>query len=581
MKEPPHPALAQGKVRYVGDAVAFVVAETLEQARTAAEAVEVDYEVLPAVVGVLDALKPGAPAVFDDMPDNFCCDWELGDKAATDAAFKKAAHVPRISLVNNRLVGNPMEPRAAIGEYDRGTGHYTLWTTSQFPHVVRLLMGNFVLNIPQHKLRVVAPDVGGGFGVKQFHYAEEAVVTWAARKVGRPVKWVCERSEGFISDAHGRDHVTEAELALDENGKFLGLRVTTIANMGGYLSTFGPNIPTNLYGPLLAGVYTTPAIYCEVKVVFTNTVPVDAYRGAGRPEATFVLERLVDVAASEMGIDRVEIRRRNMIPKEAYPYQTPVMMQYDSGDPIGCLDKALVAADWTGFAQRKAESAERGKFRGIGMCTYVEACGLAPSRIAGRLGARGGLFESATVRVHPTGAGHRADRHAQSRPGPRDDLRPDRVGEARRAGRQRRDRVRRHRQGAVRHGHLRLALARGRRFGAGRRRPTRSSSRARRSPRTCWRPARRTSSSRAAVFSVAGTDRQKTFGEVALSAYVPVDYPLEMLEPGLEEQAFYDPVNFTFPAARISPRSRSIPRPAIVSWSTTSRSTTSARSSIR
>ena len=403
MKEPAHPALAQGKVRHVGDPVAFVVAETLEQARAAAEAVAIDYGVLPAVVGVLEAIKDDAPLLFADVPNNLCCDWALGDRAATDSAFRKAAHVARISLVNNRLVGNPMEPRAAIAEYNSATGQYTLWSTSQFPHVVRLLMGAFVLNIPQHRLRVVAPDVGGGFGVKQFHYAEEAVITWAAAKTGRPIKWVCERSEGFVSDAQGRDHVTEAELALDENGKFLGLRVDTIANIGGYISTFGPNIPTNLYGPLLAGVYTTPAIYCEVKVVFTNTVPVDAYRGAGRPEATFVLERLVDVAAGEMGIDRAEIRRRNMIPKEAYPYQTPVMVQYDSGDPKSCLETALKAASWADFPKRKASSAAKGRLRGIGLSTYVEACGLAPSRIAGRLGARGGLYESATVRVHPTG----------------------------------------------------------------------------------------------------------------------------------------------------------------------------------
>src|SRR5262245_14286433 len=403
MKEPPHPAMAQDKVRYVGDAVACVVAENVQQARNAAEAVAVDYHVLPAAIGLTDALKPEAALVYDDVPNNLCCDWGLGDKAATDAAFSKAAHVARIKLVNNRLVGNPMEPRAAVAEFHPETGQYTLWSTSQFPHVVRLLMGLFVLNIPQQKLRVIAPDVGGGFGVKQFHYAEEAVLTWACRKVGRPIKWVCERSEGFISDAHGRDHVTEAELALDADGKFLGLRVKTIANLGGYISTFGPNIPTNLYGPLLAGVYTTPAIYCEVKVVFTNTVPVDAYRGAGRPEATFVLERIVDVAASEMGIDRVELRRRNMIAKEAYPYQTPVLVQYDSGDPMGCLDGALTAADVKGFGARKAASERGGKFRGLGYSTYVEACGLAPSRFAGRLGARGGLYESATVRVHPTG----------------------------------------------------------------------------------------------------------------------------------------------------------------------------------
>jgi carbon-monoxide dehydrogenase large subunit len=269
-----------------------------------AEALAVDYAALPVAAMLLDAAKPGAPQLYDDAPGNLCADWALGDEAPTEAAFARAAHVSHISLVNNRLVGNPMEPRAAIGEYNPGTGQYTLWSTSQFPHVVRLLMGS-VLNIPQHRLRVVAPDVGGGFGVKQFHYGEEAVVAWAAGKLARPVKWVSTRSESFLSDRHGRDHVTEAELALDENGKFLAIRVNTYANMGAYLSTFGPNIPTNLYGPLLSGVYVIPAIYCSVKCMFTNTAPVDAYRGAGRPEATFVVERLVDTAAHDLGIDRL------------------------------------------------------------------------------------------------------------------------------------------------------------------------------------------------------------------------------------------------------------------------------------
>ena len=404
MKEPPHPPIAHDKVRYVGDAVAFVVAESVEQAEAAAELVEVDYEVLPHVVGVVEALQPGAPQLYDEVPNNLCCDWDLGDKPAVDAAFEAATHVTSIELVNQRLVGNPMEPRAAIGEYDAANGQYTLWTTSQFPHVVRLLMGEMVLGIPQHKLRVVAPDVGGGFGVKQFHYAEEAVVTWAASKLGGAVKWVCQRSEGFISDAHGRDHVTQAELALDADGKFLAMRVQTYANMGGYLSTFGPNIPTNLYAPLLSGVYVIPSIYCGVKVVFTNTVPVDAYRGAGRPEATFVVERLVDTAALEMGIDKFEIRKRNMIPASAYPYQTPVIVEYDSGDPMACLERSMDLADVASFEARRSASEAKGFYRGLGVSTYVEACGLAPSRLAGQLGARGGLYESANVRVHPSGA---------------------------------------------------------------------------------------------------------------------------------------------------------------------------------
>lgn len=547
MKEPAHPALAQGKVRYFGDAVAFVVAETAAAARDAAEAIAVSYDVLPAVIDLKAAIAPGAPLLFDDVPDNLCCDWSIGDSATTEAAFARAAHVARVRLVNNRLVGNPMEPRAAIAEHDAATGRTTLWTTSQFPHVVRLLMGLFVLNIPQQNLRVVAPDVGGGFGVKQFHYAEEAVVTFAAMRLGRAVKWVCERSEGFISDAHGRDHVTEAALALDADGKFIGLSVETIGNLGGYISTFGPNIPTNLYGPLLSGVYTIPAIHCGVKVVFTNTAPVDAYRGAGRPEATFVVERLVEIAAAEMGIDKVEIRRRNMIPKEAFPYQTPVMMRYDSGDPAGCMERALVAADHAGFPARKAAAAAKGKLRGLGLSTYIEACGLAPSRIAGALGARGGLYESATVRVHPTGQvtvligthnhgqGHEttfAQIAAEKLGVPFEDIDvvfgdTDRVqfgmgtygsrslvvGGAALAKAS--DRV--IAKGKKIAAHLLEASADDVEFAAG-------------------------------TFRVAGTDRAKSFAEIALAAYVPHDYPLEALDPGLEEQAFHDPVNFSFPS---------------------------------
>jgi len=546
MKEPPHPPLAHGKVRYVGDAIAFVVADSVERARAAAELIEVDYDILPAVVGVVEALQPGAAAVYDDIPDNLCCDWALGDAAAVDRAFAEATHVASVELVNNRLVGNPMEPRAAIGEYDFATGQYTLWTTSQFPHVVRLLMGELVLHIPQHRLRVVAPDVGGGFGVKQFHYAEEAVVTWAAGKLGQPVKWVCERSEGFISDAHGRDHVTEAELALDADGRFLALRVRTLANMGGYLSTFGPNIPTNLYAPLLSGVYVIPSIHCEVKVVFTNTVPVDAYRGAGRPEATFVLERLVDIAAIEMGIDKREIRRRNMIAREAYPYQTPMIVEYDSGDPRGCLDRAEVLADVAGFERRRREAARRGKYRGLGLSTYVEACGLAPSRLAGKLGARGGLYESATVRVHPSGAvtvligthnhgqGHETT-FAQIVSGrlhvPFDDISivygdTDKVQFGMGTYGSRSLVV----GGAALSKAADKVILKGRKIAAHQ-----------------LEADVEDIAFELGEFSVAGTDRKKSFKEIAGAAYVPFDYPLETLEPGLEEQAYYDPVNFTYP----------------------------------
>ncbi len=324
MVEPGHPALALGKVRYVGDCVAIVVAETRDQAKEAANLIDVDYQELPAVASIEAAEAEGAAQVFDEAPDNVCYDWEVGDRAATDAAFDEATHVVSIDVVNNRLVPNAIEPRAAIANFDPATGDYTLYTTSQNPHLIRLLLGAFVLGLPEHKLRIVAPDVGGGFGSKIPHYAEEAILTWTAGQLGRPVKWTCERIDAFKSDTHGRDHISTARLALDADGKFLGLHVSTKANLGAYLSTFATCVPTYLYGILFAGPYTTPAVYCEVKSFFTNTVPVDALRGAGRPEATYLLERLVDKAAVELGMDRVEIRRQNFI--REFPYQTPVAL---------------------------------------------------------------------------------------------------------------------------------------------------------------------------------------------------------------------------------------------------------------
>ncbi|MBL4721979.1 MAG: xanthine dehydrogenase family protein molybdopterin-binding subunit, partial [Alphaproteobacteria bacterium] len=337
MAEPAHPVLAIGKVRYVGDLVAIVIAESYTQAKDAAELIVVEYETLPAQINMEDALA-SSDLVHDDAPGNLCYDWSLGDLDAVNEGFKNAARVSQIDIVNNRLIANPMEPRAAIGDYNAATGEYTLFTTTQNPHVIRLLMGAFVLNIPEHKLRIVAPDVGGGFGTKIFHYAEEAVLTWAAGKIRRAIKWTAERGDSFISDAHGRDHITHAELAMDADGKFLALKVSTKANLGAYLSTFAAAVPTYLYGTLLAGVYATPAVYVEVKAVFTNTVPVDAYRGAGRPEASYLLERLVDRAARETGIDQAELRRKNFIASDAFPYQTPVALAYDSGDYFATLD---------------------------------------------------------------------------------------------------------------------------------------------------------------------------------------------------------------------------------------------------
>jgi aerobic carbon-monoxide dehydrogenase large subunit len=546
MAEPKHPVLAEGKVRHVGDPVAVVIAETRGQAKDAAEAVVVDYAVLPAMIDMPSSLAAGAAQIHDGAPGNLCYDWHIGDKAITDAAFAQAKHVVKFELINNRLVPNAMEPRAAIGDYDPTTGEHTLWTTSQNPHVIRLLMGAFVLQIPEHKLRVVAPDVGGGFGSKIYHYAEEAIVTWASAKLARPVKWTADRTESFISDAHGRDHITTAELALDDAGKFLALRVATLANMGAYLSTFGSAVPTYLYATLLAGCYTTPTIYAEVKAVFTNTVPVDAYRGAGRPEATFLLERLVDIAAAQTGIDRVELRRRNLIPAAAFPYQTPVALQYDSGDYQSTLDECLKVADWPGFETRRAEAAKRGKLRGIGCSTYVEACGIAPSAVAGALGARAGLYEVGTIRVHPTGSVTvltGAHSHGQGHETTFAQLVTETLGVPSAQIDVVHGDTAKIPFGMGTYGSRSLAvggsammkamdkiIAKGKRIAA-----------------HLMEASVEDVEFDKGTFRVAGTDKTKSLGEIALCAYIPHNYPIDEIEPGLDETAFYDPKNFTYP----------------------------------
>ena len=404
MQEPKHQVLAHGKVRHVGEPIAAVVADSLEQARDAAEAIEVDISELPAVINMKDAFKEGATKVHDDLTSNLCYDWGFVEenKGAVEEAFKNAHHVTTLELVNNRLVANPMEPRVAIGDYARSDEQHTLYTTSQNPHVIRLLMGAFVLGIPEHKLRVVAPDVGGGFCTKIFHYQEEAFCTFAAKACNRPVKWTSSRSEAFMSDAHGRDHVTTIQLALDKDNNFTALRTDTLANMGAYLSTFASSVPTWLHGTLMAGNYKTPLIYVNVKAMFTNTVPVDAYRGAGRPEATYQIERVIDMAARELGADPVALRRQNYVTE--FPYATPVAVEYDTGDYHATMDKLEEIADFTGFEARRKESEAKGKWRGLGINNYIEACGIAPSNLVGQLGARAGLYDAATVRVNATGS---------------------------------------------------------------------------------------------------------------------------------------------------------------------------------
>ncbi|MCA3225818.1 MAG: xanthine dehydrogenase family protein molybdopterin-binding subunit [Burkholderiales bacterium] len=544
MKEPKHPIIAEHKVLHVGDQVALVVAETLAQAKAALNLIEVDYDVLPAVADTATAAG-NATAVHDIAPDNVCYTWALGDKAGVDAAFAKAAHVTRLEFVNNRLVPNAMEPRAANAVYSRADDSYTLYVASQNPHVERLLMTAFVLGLPEHKVRVIAPDVGGGFGSKIYLYAEETALVWAARKVGRPIKWTAERSESFITDAHGRDHVTVAELAMDGNGKFLALREHTTANLGAYLSTFSSCIPTILHSTLLAGQYTTPVIYSEIKAVFTNTVPVDAYRGAGRPEATYLLERLVDTAARELKLDPAELRRRNFI--RSFPYQTPVALMYDTGDYDATLDRALELADVAGFAARRAESERKGLRRGLGYAAYIEACGIAPSNIAGALGARAGLFEAGEVRVHPTGkvtvfTGSHS--HGQGHETTFAQVVADKLGID-------------IEDVDIQHGDTGKTL-----FGMGTY-GSRSLSvggtaivkaldkvvaKGKKIAAHLLEAADADIEFANGEFRVAGTDRKKSFAEVALTAYVPHNFPLDKLEPGLNENAFYDPTNFTFPA---------------------------------
>ena len=544
MKEPKHPIIAESRVRHVGDQVALVVADSLAEARAAAALIEVDYEVLPAVTDTATAAA-ARTAIHDEAPDNVCFTWAIGDKAAVDAAFARAAHVTRLAFINNRLIPNAIEPRAANAAYSRGDDSYTLYTTSQNPHVERLLMTAFVLGLPEHKVRVIAPDVGGGFGSKIYLYAEETALVWAVKRIGRPIKWTAERSESFLTDAHGRDHVTTAELALDAQGRFLALRADTTANMGAYLSTFASCIPTILHATLLAGQYATPAIYCRVQAVFTNTAPVDAYRGAGRPEATFLVERLVETAAHELKIDPAELRRRNFI--REFPYASPVGLTYDTGDYQPLLDRAVALADAAGFKARRAASAARGMRRGLGYSCYIEACGIAPSNVAGALGARAGLFEAGEVRVHPTGkvtvfTGSHS--HGQGHETTFAQIVADKLGIPIEDVDIQHGDTGKILFGMGTYGSRSLAvggtailkaldkvIAKGRKIAA-----------------HLLEASDEDVEFRDGKFSVVGTDRAKAFAEVALSAYVPHNYPLGKLEPGLNENAFYDPSNFTFPA---------------------------------
>jgi len=542
MAEPPRFALARGTVRHVGEAVAALIAESADQARDAAELVQVDYEPLPAIVDAKAAMRKKAPLLHESAPSNVCFRFARGDEAAVGKAFAGAAHIVRLDLINNRLIGAAIEPRAVIADGSAG-GKLTLYCATQVPHLIRRAVSE-QLKLPQTAIRLVAPDVGGGFGYKGKHYPEETLVAWAARRLRRPIKWIATRSESFLSDNQGRDHQTHAELALDSEGHFLALRVDTIANLGAYVSTFGAAIPSAIYTALLAGVYRTPAIAIRSTGVFTNTSPTDAYRGAGRPEACYVLERLADEAADMLKLDRAEIRRRNLIPADAMPYKTPIGPVYDCGNFPKVFARLLEIAGYDGFAQRRRTAARTARLRGFGIACYVESSGVAPSRFATALGARIGFFEAATIRVQPDGSvqalvgthnhgqGH-ATTFAQiisSRFGiPLSSIEiiegdTDRVpfgsgtfgSRSIAVGGSAIDNAAAKiiEKGKRIAAHLLEASAADMTFGNG-------------------------------VFSIAGTDRRVTLREVARVAYIPKAYPAE-LELGLADTAVYDPPAFAW-----------------------------------
>jgi len=542
MAEPPRFALARDKVRHVGEPVAAVVAESLAPALDAAERVAVEYEPLRAITDARAAQAADAPQLHAGASGNVCFRWARGDEAAVRAAFRSASHVVAIDLVNNRLAGAAIEPRAVMAE-PQGE-KLTLYTSTQAPHHIRRQVTE-QLGIPESAVRVVSPDVGGGFGYKGKLYPEEGIIAWAARRLRHPVRWVATRAESFVADNQGRDHLTHAELALDGEGRFLALKVETSANLGAYISTFGAAIPSAIYSALLAGGYCTAAIFVEVIGVFTHTTPTDAFRGAGRPEACYVLERLADRAAEELGIDRAEIRRRNLIPPTAMPYKTPIGPTYDCGDFPKIFARVLALADYERFEKRRVGAERRGRLRGIGMACYVESSGVAPSRFAGALGARVGFYEAASIRVEPDGAvramlgthnhgqGH-ATTFAQilsSRLGvPIEEIeiiegdtdavphgtgtfgsRSIAVGGC--ALDRAADKI--IAKGKLIAAHLLEAAAADIDFSDG-------------------------------AFLVTGTDRRVSFAAVAQAAYVPHNFPLETLEPGLQETGVYDPPSFAF-----------------------------------
>jgi carbon-monoxide dehydrogenase large subunit len=537
-------ALATNTVRYAGDAVAVVIADSPANAKTAAEAVVVEYEELPVVINAAKALEDGAPQIHPEAAGNLIYDWEIGEKDATEAAIAGAAYVCEMDITNNRVSPNPMEPRSAVATFDPSEDHYTLYTTSQNPHVARLVLSAFYQVAPENKLRVIAPDVGGGFGAKIYIYPEEIVCLWASMKTKRSVKWTSDRTEAFLTDAHGRDHISTAKMGFDKDNNIVGFQVDTIANLGAYMSLFSSSVPTYLYATLLSGQYNIANIHANVRAVYTNTTPVDAYRGAGRPEASFLIERMMETAARELGVSPADLRRQNYITE--FPHQTPVIMAYDSGDFGANQDAAMKAADYAGFEKRRSEAAKRGKLRGIGMSCYIEACGIAPSAAVGSLGAGVGLWESAEVRVNPVGTVEvltGSHSHGQGHETTFAQLISDRFGlpgENVQIVHGDTDKVQfgmgtyGSRSGAVGMSAIVKAL-------------DKVEAKAKKIAAHMLEADEGDIVIENGEVKVAGTDKTLGWHEVCLGAYTAHNLP-EGMEPGLKEGAFYDPANFTFPA---------------------------------
>lgn len=548
IKVPTRYPLTIDRVRHVGDGVAAVVAESIYTAYDALDLIDVEYEPLPAVIDAREATADGAPLVHDDLPHNISYTWALGNQAETEQALAEADHVVELDLINQRLIPNAMEPRACVAQWNSAMEEMTVWTTSQNPHPIRLLLSAFTLGIPENKLRVISPDVGGGFGSKIFHYPEEIITPWIARAINRPVKWVSTRTEAMMTDSQGRDHVTNCRMGVMNDGTLTGIYVKTWSNQGAYISTFAPLIPTALYITLLSGLYKLRGVYGEMWGTMTNTVPVDAYRGAGRPEASYLIERLVDLCADTVGMDPLEIRRKNLIPAADFPYQTPVAFLYDSGDYHGLFDKLEEIGDYEGMRAAQAAARAEGRVVGVGVTGCIEASGPAPSAVAGSLGSAVGFWESGKVRVHPSGKVSvftGSHTHGQGHETTFAQVVADELGIA-------------VEDVEIVHGDTAsvpfgMGTYGSRSAAVGGSALVRSAEKIREKMKKIAAHQLEAAEedivfdrSNGKLYVKGSPDKSKAFGDISFAAYTAHNLPAG-LEPGLEETSFYDPANFTFP----------------------------------